>query len=84
MARPSDDQLKQAIASGALAGTGIRQAFTGRKQKTFKARALKKGNRFAARAAARAAGRAAGAAGAGAIRPKKPVKRVVLPRTREA
>lgn len=86
MARPSDEQLKQAIASGISKGAGLRRAFTGTKEKKFKARDLKKGNKFAGRSAARAAGRAAGRAEA-AIVPKalkKPVKQRVLPKTREA
>jgi hypothetical protein len=39
-------QLKQARARGSAAGRGLRQAFTGRKAKTLKARDLKKGNKF--------------------------------------
>jgi hypothetical protein len=86
MARPSDDQLKQAIASGAQAGAGLREAFTGRKAKKLKARDLKKGNTFATGRAAREAGRAAGRIEVlpGKKLLKKPVKQVVLPKTREA
>lgn len=43
MAQPSDEQLKKAVASGTRKGQGMREAFTGRKEKKMKARDIKKG-----------------------------------------